>query len=185
MDKKLESIQARFEEATTSEYPPLHLWQPLLSGDIDIAIHRDGTWYHEGDEIKRKTLVNLFASILRREPDGDYYLVTPVEKWRIRVDLHPLLVTDVAWHKDSNPKVLQATLNTGRTIAIGQSHPLFLEPRVGDVAAIELPYGLAALFSRSAWYRLVDMAQEHRGVPSIVSDGPIFPLAREKGEEYQ
>ena len=41
------------------------------------------------------SLVRLFASILRREEDGQYYLVTPVEKWRIEVESHPLMVTDI------------------------------------------------------------------------------------------
>ena len=43
-------------------------------------IDRDGRWFHEGSEIKRVELVSLFAGLLRRENDGAYYLVTPVEK---------------------------------------------------------------------------------------------------------
>ena len=70
--------------------PPLHLWHPALSGDIPIRIAADGRWYHDGTVIRRESLVRLFASILRREEDGHYYLVTPAEKWRISVELHPL-----------------------------------------------------------------------------------------------
>ena len=36
-------------------------------------------------------LVKLFASILICEGD-EYFLVTPVEKWRIKVDVAPLFV---------------------------------------------------------------------------------------------
>ena len=59
---------------------PLHLWNPNFCGDVDMAISADGTWYHEGMPIKRAELWQLFAGILRREDDGDYFLVTPVEK---------------------------------------------------------------------------------------------------------
>ena len=65
--------------------PPVSEWSPQLSGDIDIVIDANGNWFHEGSKIQRAALVALFAKILRREHDGEYYLVTPVEKWRIRV----------------------------------------------------------------------------------------------------
>ena len=46
------------------EGPPLHLWHPELSGEIDIIIKKNGDWFHEGTVFKRKSLVKLFASIL-------------------------------------------------------------------------------------------------------------------------
>ena len=46
-----------------SGLPPVEQWHPPLSGDIDIRIARDGTWYHEGVAFKRAALVKLFASI--------------------------------------------------------------------------------------------------------------------------
>ena len=74
--------------------PPIDKWHPELSGDIDIVIKSDGRWIHEGGEIKRHKLVKLFASILRREDDDEYYLVTPVEKWRVTVEDLPLQIID-------------------------------------------------------------------------------------------
>ena len=44
--------------------------------DFDIRIAADGNWYHEGGLIRRAALVKLFASVLRREDDGSYWLVT-------------------------------------------------------------------------------------------------------------
>ena len=150
------SEQLKDEQGRNFDSPPLHLWQPELSGDIAIRIAADGSWYHQGDPIKRESLRNLFASILRREDDGEYYLVTPAEKWRIQVDLHPLLVTDV----EQRGGTLFLTLNTGRTLTVDSDHPLFLEPRQENVAAVTLWHGLTALFSRSAWYRLVDLSSD-------------------------
>jgi hypothetical protein len=64
-------------------------------GDIDMRIGHDGTWFYHGSPIGRKPLVKLFASVLRREDDGDYWLVTPVEKARIRVDDAPFTAVEV------------------------------------------------------------------------------------------
>ncbi len=157
------SDQLKDEQGRNFDSPPLHLWNPALSGDIPIRIAADGTWYHQGDPIIRESLRNLFASILRREDDGEYYLVTPVEKWRIQVELHPLLVTDV----EPRENTLLLTLNTGRTLTVSEDHALFLEPRVENVAAVNLWHGLTALFSRSAWYRLVGLSNDH----GVVSSG--------------
>lgn len=154
MIKSLDDIETQLGEGRNYDSPPLHLWHPDLSGDIPIVISTDGTWFHEGDPILRDSLVRLFASILRREDDGEYYLVTPVEKWRLQVEVHPLVVTDVS----REGEFLVLTLNTDRQVQVGDEHPLFLEPRVDNVAAVELWHGLTALFSRNAWYRLVELA---------------------------
>ena len=95
MANPLEGIEKQVRRRNFDS-PPLHLWHPPLSGDIAIRIAADGSWYHEGTLIQRESLVRVFASILRREEDGEYYLVTPGEKWRIEVELHPLIVTDIA-----------------------------------------------------------------------------------------
>src|SRR5262249_43382674 len=64
---------------------------PGLCGDIGLAIARDGTWFYQGSPIGRKPLVKLFASVLRREEDGKFFLVTPVEKVSIAVEDYPFL----------------------------------------------------------------------------------------------
>ena len=157
------------------ESPPLHLWHPPLSGDIAIRIAADGSWYHEGGPITRASLVRLFASILRREEDGHYYLVTPAEKWRIQVELHPLLVTDVELVGDPAGG-LQVTLNTDKKVVVSAQHPLALDPTL-DIPYIELAHGLTALFSRTAWYRLVDLAETRDGSMVVHSGDYRFELA--------
>lgn len=165
MDEQLDAIEEQVGRRSFDS-PPLHLWHPPLSGDIPILIAADGTWYHEGGRIERESLVRLFASILRREGDGEYYLVTPGEKWRVQVELHPLVVTDV--DRDQGG-FLQLTLNTGRRITVNSQHPLFLEPARGNVAVVTLDHGLTAIFSRPAWYRLVALSEQENGIPSIAS----------------
>ena len=152
---------------------PLEQWQPDYCGDIDMAISSDGTWYHEGVAIKRAELWQLFAGILRREADGEYYLVTPVEKCRVEVALHPLIITDMQWAESGKTPQLLAILNAGGTFPVGPEFPLKLEERAGGAAYIKLPHGLSALCSRAAWYRLVDLTDDDH---SIVSGGAKFFL---------
>ena len=153
---------------------PLNLWQPDYCGDIDMAISSDGTWYHEGAMIKRPELWQLFAGILRREADDEYYLVTPVEKCRVAVALHPLIITDMQWDGSGERAQLLAVLNAGGVFEVGPEYPLKLEQKAGGAAYIELPHGLTALCSRAAWYRLVDLADDNH---SITSGGAKFFLS--------
>lgn len=177
MKDAIESLEAQVGKGRDYDSPPLHLWHPPLSGDISIRIDAQGDWYHEGDKIERESLVRLFASILRREEDGDYYLVTPREKWRIQVDLHPLLVTDIDKLMVDGVQVLEATLNTGRRIIVSEQYPLFLDPAVGNIAALVLPHGLTALCTRPVWYRLVDLSDSADGVSILKSGDFEFRLS--------
>jgi hypothetical protein len=177
MDEQLQAIEKELKKRNFDS-PALHLWHPPLSGDIPIVINADGAWYHDGGKIERESIVRLFASILRREEDGEYYLVTPGEKWRIEVTLHPLVVMDV---ERNAAGLLQLTLNTGKKVEAGQEHPLFLEPERGNVAGVKLDHGLSAIFSRAAWYRLVELSQESDGHHQLTSGDYLFRL--DAGEE--
>ncbi len=148
--------------------PPVHLWHPKHCGDIGMEIRSDGSWWHAGSPIRREELVRLFASILRLEPDG-YFLVTPVEKVVVHVALHPLRVIDAEPLRAHDPETLVLTLNTGGTVPLDERHGLTAEPRAGDAAFITLDNGLTALFTRAAWYRLVEQAD---------GDGCIFSAGR-------
>ena len=120
---------------------PLHLWHPDYCGDIDMAISSDGTWYHEGAMIKRPELWQLFAGILRREADGEYYLVTPVEKCSVDVALHPLMITDMQWDESGESAQLLAVLNAGGIFPVGPEYPLKLEERPAGLPILSFPTG--------------------------------------------
>ena len=179
MKTPFEVLETEAQSTRHYESPPLHLWHPPLSGDIAIRIDPQGDWHHDGSKIERQSLVNLFASILRREEDGEYYLVTPSEKWRIEVELHPLLIIDVDVQMVDDVQYLKATLSTGREVIAGEEFPLFLDATVGDIAAMSLPYGLTALCGRAAWYRLVGMATTVNGIEVIASGAYRFRLEAE------
>ena len=158
---------------TERQPPPVERWHPEHCGDIGMEIREDGSWWHEGSPIRRSELVQLFASILRLEEDQQYYLVTPVEKVIVSVALHPLRVIDAEPLAGHSPEVLILTLNTGGQIPLDRRHTLTPEPRAADAAYVTLDNGLTALFTRAAWYRLVNQADE-KG--SIISDGRSLSL---------
>ncbi|WP_222711507.1 DUF1285 domain-containing protein [Parahaliea aestuarii] len=164
----MDTLQDQVKAGRNFDEPPLEKWHPPLSGEIDIVIRSDGSWWHEGDPIERPEIVRLFATILRREDDGEYYLVTPGEKWRLQVESHPLLITEI----DRVGDELVATLNTGKRVVLDREHGLFLDPDCEGVAGIQLNHGLTALCSRAAWYRLVEMA-EGEGDELLVWSGDV------------
>ncbi|WP_298908223.1 DUF1285 domain-containing protein [uncultured Aliiroseovarius sp.] len=160
--------------------PPVHLWNPDYSGEIDIRITRDGTWFHEGGEIRREGLVRLFSSILKREGDS-YFLVTPVEKWGITVEDAPFVATDMVVTGEGREQRLTFTTHVGDSVTAGPDHPL----RLGCTFETPCPYvevraGLEALIDRKTFYRLIDqgVAEEHEGKSwfGVWSDGQFFPL---------
>lgn len=138
-------------------HPPVDRWNPDLCGDMDLEIRADGRWIHEGTEIKRQPLVNLFASILKREGD-DYFLVTPVEKWRIRVEDAPFLITQAGKEGEQ----ILFTTNTGDVVPLDAEHPLVLKPYGSPpqpIPYIEVRDGLEARTAREVYYELIDWAE--------------------------
>src|SRR5258708_39935936 len=67
----------------------------VLDEGFDMRIARDGTWFYRGTPINRLPLVKLFASVLRREADGSYWLVTPAQRGRVVVEDAPFVAVAV------------------------------------------------------------------------------------------
>ncbi len=160
--------------------PPLDSWQPDLSGDIDILIQANGDWIHEGTKIQRLALVKLFASILRRESDDLYYLVTPVEKWRLQVEEAPFTIIDMdVINQDSDRQQIIFTSNVDDKVLLSVDHPLTVELRTTTsepFPTVALDHGLFAKINRSVFYRLVDCAVERNAVLSVFSENGWFEL---------
>ena len=177
----LDGVIAAAKQAPGRGLPPVHLWNPAHSGEIDIVITADGRWIHESATINRAPLVRLFSTVLRKDPDG-YWLVTPVEQMRITVEDAPFIATalDVAAGADGSP-VLAFTTNVGDVVEAGADNGLRVE--IDPATQEPRPYlhvrrGLEALISRPVFYELVEMAQERDGVLGVESAGTWFPLGR-------
>ena len=165
-------------ESSGKGLPPVHLWDPPLSGDMDMRIARDGTWFHEGAVIKRDALVRLFASILKRE-GNEHFLVTPVEKWRIEVEDAPFVAMDFEVEDAEEGPVLVFETNTGDRVRAGPGHPIAVEtdPGTGEPSPyVEVRHGLRALIDRKSFYRLVELAEEEGGRAVVRSGGETFAV---------
>ena len=157
LSKTLFNLEEQLKFDNLGSKPPIHDWTPRLCGNIDILIKKDGSWWHQGDKINRKPLVKLFASILRKESDGDYYLVTPQEKWRISVELLPLVVIALETNNSPDHPSLNVTLNTEDVVPINNKYKIELENKAEGIARVTLWNGLSALFNRPSWYDLVNL----------------------------
>lgn len=144
-----------------------------------IEIKADGTWFHDGRPIRRDGLVRLFSTVLRRDEAGDYWLKTPVEQGRIRVEDAPLLAVNVDQDEAGQ---LVFMLNVGREAVASAAMPIILHPRpvaeAGDEPApyLMLPHNVEALILRPVWLELLDMAEIVDGRAVLRSGDAEFDL---------
>ncbi len=103
-------LQAVAQQAKAMKgLPPVASWNPPYCGEIDLVIRRDGSWTYLGTPIGRPAMVRLFSTILRREEDGSYGLVTPAERVGIRVEDAPFLAVLMAAEGEGREQRLRFT----------------------------------------------------------------------------
>jgi len=159
---------------------PVESWNPPHRGDSHMRIAADGQWFHEGAVIRRDALVRLFASVLRREADGGFVLVTPVEKLSIAVDDAPFIAVDMDIAGEGRDQVLGFRTNVGDYVRAGVDHPLRLAQ--GDDGGFK-PYvtvrsGLEALATRAVAVDVADLIGPGPGGDGLglYSDGAFFAV---------
>lgn len=164
--------------AAQQKLPPVAEWAPERVGDSEMRIARDGTWYHQGSPITRENMVRLFSTILRREPDGTYALVTPVEKLSIEVEDTPFIAVEAKSEGEGHDRKLAFRLNTGDLIVADARHPV----RVSGTEDAPHPVltvrgAMEARIERAAYYALADWAIAEGNDPiGLWSDGIFFEL---------
>jgi len=169
-----------------AELPPVEKWNPAGVKDIGMEIRADGRWWHEGGEIKRESLVKLFARILRKDADGQTFLVTPYEKVIVHVEDAPFLAgrLDVLGTPGRNQEIGFVTTLGDVTMA-GPDRPIRVEtdPETGEPSPYVLVRGrLEAKIARPVFYELVDLAERSEAEPDVLgvwSRGYFFELGRE------
>lgn len=179
----LEQVLAQIIPDATDpgQLPPVHLWNPERCSDIGMVIDRHGRWWHQGGEIKREKLVRLFSTILRRDEDGQYFLVTPYEKVVVHVADVPFLAVRVDRASDGrNRPALVFRTNVGDVVVASPEHELRVET---DRETLEpSPYlhvraGLEARLTRPVFYELAGLAEptpDHEGETMGVWSGGRF-----------
>jgi uncharacterized protein len=168
---------------------PVHLWNPAFCGDIDMRIAADGTWFYNGSPIGRAPLVQLFASILRKDEEK-YVLVTPGEKVGIRVEDAPFVAIEMnvgAPHVAKSRETAQTIAfrtNVEDFVTVDADHPLRFERGASDGLKpyVRIRGDLWALVKRALFYDLVALGvtEPWREVPwfGVRSSGLFFPMVR-------
>ena len=169
-------------------FPPVEKWNPDFCGDIDMRIAADGTWFYMGTPIGREKMVKLFASVLRKDEDGQTYLVTPVEKIGIKVDDAHFVAVRVDVAGNGQEQTLGFTTNVGDKVIAGPDHPIRVEvdPETGEPRPyIRIRGRLEALISRNVYYELIErgdvVEKDGESWCSISSRGEDFSLGVWKG----
>jgi hypothetical protein len=155
--------------------------------DFKMRIAADGAWYHEGAPIKRKELVRLFSTILKRDEAGDFWLENPVEKGRIEVEDAPFVALELREQGTGRDQVVALRTNIDEWVELDASHPLRLAE--DDETGEPRPYirvkdapggGIEARIARAVFYQLVELAEEREEagekVIGLWSKGQFFPL---------
>ncbi|GJD47559.1 hypothetical protein OPKNFCMD_0267 [Methylobacterium crusticola] len=142
--------------------PPVERWNPDYCGEIPMRIAADGTWHYNGTPIGRPALVKLFASILRRDPDGRTVLVTPVERVGIEVEDAAFLAVEMAVEGEGEGRSIAFRTNVDDVVPLDTDHPLRFERdgEGGFKPYLAVRHGLWALVSRALVYDLVDLCEE-------------------------
>lgn len=167
--------------------PPVEQWSPAAENDSHMRIAADGRWYHQGGLISRPAMVRLFASVLRRENDGRFALVTPFEKQWIEVEDAPLLAVELKSEGQGRDRRLAFRLNTDELVVAGPDKALTMRGTADEPRPyLGLWRGLEARIERAVYYDLVELALAEAddataGLP-ICSDGACFRLDRIDGQ---
>lgn len=157
----LEKILASINSNSGNKLPPVHLWHPERVGEIDIHIDDNMRWQHEGTYFQREALVRLLASILKKEGD-DYFLVTPEEKMKIRVDDVPFEIINMQQNDAESPQKILVT-NTEDIIRLENSSQWQLRNYQGTpVPYVLVRDNLWARVNRTVFYQMIAEAEEKK-----------------------
>lgn len=174
---------AALEGAPGKGLPPVERWDPPYCGEMNLKIHRDGLWIHEGTPIGRARLVRLFSTVLKREGDK-YFLVTPVEKLGIEVEDAPFLAVLMRAAGEGEERRLTFVTNVGDEVAAGPDHEIVFRANEGTGEAtpyVHVRAGLWALVARPVYYDLVALGETRKTAEGeefgVSSGGVFFPFA--------
>jgi uncharacterized protein len=167
---------------------PMESKKPVIDSEeyYGIKILKNGTWMYNGSPITRHNLVKLFASVLKQDEAGDYWLITPYEKGRIEVEDAPFMAVELKIESSGKSQQLKFRTNLDDWVTAGPEHRIRV---VFDAATGEpSPYimvrdRLEARIARPVYYELVKIAAEdekEKGLYGVWSAGEFFGIGRTK-----
>ena len=188
MDENTASLSSLSKGAQTGGSPPVGIAttaRQTVFGDIGMRIDGEGVWHYRGTPIKRPRLVNLFASVLKRDDAGAFWLITPVEVAPVAVEDAPFMAVDITVKGTGREQMVRLHTNVDTSVVLSADHPLRLveAPGTGEPRPyVLIDGGLEARLSRSVYYGLVALGvEEKRGgdqMFGIWSAGTFHVLGR-------
>ena len=181
-DNRIQGLESSIAKQTPDSLPPVERWNPPYCGDIGLAIKADGSWSYQGSPIRRTELVKLFSRVLRRDPDGKHYLVTPAEKIYVDVADAPFLAVEMQVEGHGKNLQLIFRTNVDDVIHCSPENPLRFtteEPGGGFKPYVLVRGRLEALLTRAISYDLVGLARpddSNDDMLCVWSAGHRFPL---------
>lgn len=161
------------EEVAARNLPPVDEWTPEETGDSGMRVAADGTWYHDGSEIRRQAMVRAFASLLTRDEDGAYWLVTPFQKLSIEVEDAAFIATDCRMVEGD----IALRINIDELVVAGPGHDLRV---AGDPDApaiyVHVRRGCEARLNRSTYEQLAQIALDQCDDWTVASRGETYSL---------
>ena len=146
----------------------------------DIKILKNGTWLYGGTPINRANMVRLFASVLKKDKKGDYWLETPYEKGLIEVEDAPFTAVELRVKASGKAQTLLFRTNTEDWVTAGAGHDIRVETnrKTGEPAPyIHVRDGLEARISRPVFYELAKIAvEDKKGVYGVWSRKKFYPV---------
>lgn len=181
--KGLGGLEALISRAGKKEkgLPPVEKWHPDFCGDIPMEIRADGTWFYMGTPIGRKSLVQLFSTVLRKDEDGKTYLVTPVERVGISVEDAHFIAVEMNVHEEEGAPIITIRTNMDDVLEVSADNPLrfvIVEENEGVKPYVLVRGRLEALLARSVMYELISHGEE------IEVDGKLMFAVRSKGAVF-
>ena len=165
-----ELLKVIMPQGEGKKLPPVETWNPQGEKDIGMEIRADGSWWHQGGQIKRERMVKLFSRILRKDADGGTYLVTPYEKVIVHVEDAPFIAVRVDRAGEAGPgQELVFTTNLDDVAIAGPDHPIRVETDADtqEPSPYVLVRGrLEAKLARPVFYELAELAE-----PNAADDG--------------
>jgi|TARA_B110001469_G_scaffold37793_1_gene37716 hypothetical protein len=155
----------------------LAAWQPVFKGDMDLTIAADGTWYHQGAAIINTKIMQLFGRLLQRQSDGDYWIITPVEAFRIAVEDLPFVIIAADYVDQNGLGLWQFTSNTGDLINLSQADQLLVtyDSEQQPKPKLCVRDGLWGRINRSVFYQLAvacEVVETNQGEHAQLISGP-------------
>ena len=168
MDKKETDISNFSRGAAVNGPKPIGIktsTRQVIFSDIGMHIDKNGIWHYRGSPINRPKFIKLFASILRRDKAGSYWLITPTEIAPVEVDAVPFTVVEFQVKGTHHNQIIKFVTNVGTSATADTNHPLRIDinAETGEPSPyIVINHSIEAKINRPTYYDLVMLAVEEK-----------------------